>query len=204
MSLSRFRSMVVGCLILFLAGGIWGGCAKKVPPSPDELMRKELKGAPEWVAKGCNSYWKAEEGKKMICGVGSVSGTSNPTLAREAAIGRARADIARKLQINVNSILKDYQATTTGGALFGTAAADEQHIEIISKQVTDANLTGSELVDAWISETGTYYALVALDAKKFKDTVSRMGSLSEPLRKAIIERADKSFEELERTIENNR
>jgi len=199
--MTGMKTGVLGLVMLIAVAGIVAGCAHKVPPSPDELMRKELQGAPEWVVKGCNSYWKAEEGKKMICGVGSFSGTSNPTLAREAAIARARTDIAQKLQLNVNYILKDYQATTTGGARFGTDVADEQHIEAISKQVSDANLTGSELVDTWISEIGTYYTLVALDAKKFKDTVSRMGSLSEPMRKAIVERADKLFEELERTSE---
>lgn len=192
---------VVVSLSFFLTAVIMAGCSH-TPPNTGEVMAKEMQGAPDWVSKGCNLYWKSDEAKKMICGVGSVGGTSNPTLAREAAVGRARADMARKIQVSVNSMLKDYQATTTGGQNFGDAAADEQHIESIVKQMTDINLSGTELVESWISETGTYYALVAMDARKFKENVGNMGTLSESLRKAIIERSDKSFEDLDRQIES--
>jgi len=94
-------------------------------------------------------------------------------------------------------MLKDYQATTTGGQDFGTAAADEQNITDVSKQITDMTLTGTELQDTWVSLNGTFYALVAMDVDKFKDSVSKMGNLSDSVRKAVSERADKSFEELD-------
>jgi hypothetical protein len=183
--------MVLMCAFLF-------GCSK---PTTGEIMAKELKGSPEWVSKGCNFYWKGDVSKKMICGLGMVSGTNNPTLAREIAEGRARADIARKVQVNVSAMLKDYQATTAGGSAFGSAVADEQRVESVVKQVSEQNLQGSELIDTWISPAGTFYALVALDARKFKENVGNMGTLSESLRKAIIERSDKSFEQLDREVD---
>jgi hypothetical protein len=202
MKISLSCRRVATVLVLFLASFILAGCS--TTPTTGEVMEKELKGAPDWVSKGCNLYWKPDVAKKMICGIGSVSGTSNPTLAREVAVGRARADIARKMQVSVNAMLKDYQATTAGSQNFGSAGVDEQHIESVVKQVTDVNLQGSELVETWISEAGTFYALVALDARKFKENVGNMGTLSESLRKAIVERSDKSFEQLDREIEKGK
>ena len=105
-------------------------------------------------------------------------------MARESALLRARADIARKIQVTITSLLKDYQATTTEKDHFGTDTADKQRIEIISKQVSDMNLSGTELVDSWVSDNGTYYVLVALHKEKFKDSINR-GDFSEKLRKQL-------------------
>ena len=55
--------------------------------------------------------------------------------------------------------------------------------------------------DSSVSKTGAYYALVELDVDKFKDTVNKIQNLSESVRKAVIERADKAFEELDNEID---
>jgi hypothetical protein len=59
-------------------------------------------------------------------------------------------------------------------------------------------LSGTEIVDSWTSDSGTYYALCRLNVDGFKDTVRRMTALSEAVRQAVVERADKAFEELDR------
>jgi len=51
---------------------------------------------------------------------------------------------------------------------------------------------------------GVVYVLMVYDAEKFKDTVSQMSQLSESVRKAVIERADASFSELDEAIEKDR
>ena len=153
------------------------------------------------MTKGCTAFWGDKKGEKKICGVGSVGGTRNPSLARTAAMARARTEIARSLEVKVQAMLKDYQATTTGGQEFGTGAADEQHVVDVSKQITNTTLSGTELADSWVSANGTFYALVVWDADKFKDSVSQMKNLSESIRKAVIERADKAFEELDTEIQ---
>jgi len=116
-----------------------------------------------------------------------MGGTRNVALARSTAIARARTEISRTLTVQVEAMIKDYQSTTTGGAEFGAAANDEQHITDVSRQITDHSLAGTELVDSWISERGTFYALVALDAERFKDAISQMRQLSEGVRPAAIE-----------------
>ena len=65
-------------------------------------------------------------------------------------------------------------------------------------------LSGTELADTWISPNGTFYALVAMDVDKFKGAISKMNNLSETVRKAVEERADKSFGELDDEIDQER
>lgn len=195
MKAAQSYSLILVALII--AGSMLAaGCAGKTGPQAiDTIMGQEMDGAPDWVkGKGCPSG-------KAICSVGSIGGTRNVSLAREAAIERARVQMARTLQDKVMAMLKDYQATTTGGQEFGTSAADEQHVRDVSKTVTDMTLSGTEIADSWVSGTGTYYALVVLDVEKFKDTVSKIQNLSESVRKAVIERADKAFGELDSEIE---
>jgi len=180
------------------------GCATTQPPP--KIEKSELEGAPKWVLQGCSSYWqdKDKKGEKKICGVGSATGTRNISLARSTAIGRARTEMARSLQTQVQAALKDYQATTTGGSEFGKSAADEQHVVDVSKQITDTTLSGTELVDTWISQNGTMWVLVDLDIEGFKGVVQKMGQLSEGVRQAVIQRADKAFDELDKDISKSR
>lgn len=201
MGINRSFNIAIAGIIVLFTGTVFIGCGPKMPPSPEKIMLQEYKGAPDWVVRGCSSYWKADDPNKEICGVGAVGGVKNPEIARESALIRARADIARKIQVTITSLLKDYQATTTGEDHFGTDTVDEQHIEIISKQVSDMNLSGTELVDSWVSDNGTYYVLVALHEEKFKDSINR-GDFSEGLKKVIIDRADKAFDDLDKNIEN--
>jgi hypothetical protein len=177
-------------------------CASSQPPP--KVEKSEFDGAPKWVTQGCSAYWGEKKGEKKICGVGSATGTRNISLARTAAQGRARTEIARSLQVQVQSMLKDYQATTTGGQEFGKSASDEQHIVDVSKQITDTTLAGTEQVDTWISPNGTMWVLVALDVEGFKGAIQKMGQLSESVRKAVVERADKAFDELDKAIDKSR
>jgi len=171
-------------------------CGSDGPNGAEIPDSSPLAGAPEWVLQGCSAYWGDDEGAR-ICGVGSVAGTRNISLARTAAIGRARTEIARSLQVKVKSMLKDYSATTTGGEEFGSGANDEQYIEDVSKQITQITLSGTTLQDTWVGPDGTLYTLVALDVENFQDSLDQMTSLSESIRKAVKERADASFRELD-------
>ncbi len=153
-----------------------------------------LKGAPKWALQGCRAFESG--GKKPICGVGSVGGTRNFGLARDAAVGRARNDLARNLEVEVKAMLKDYQATTTGGQNFGTAANDEQHIEQVSKQITNQVLRGTEVHEVFAGEDGTVFALVVLKPEAFRDAVNGMKQLPEAERRAVVERSQAAHEEL--------
>lgn len=163
--------------------------------TPKNAMAAEFEGAPKWVMMGGSGN------SKEICSIGSTGGTRNPSMARNAAVGRGRTELARMLNVKVQAMLKDYQSTTTGGEQFGTAANDEQHIVDVAKQITDTTLSGTEQKDSWISNSGTFYALVCMDVEKFSGAINNMGQLSESIRKAVVERAEKAFDELSQEIE---
>jgi len=173
---------------LIVALGI--GCA--TPMAEDTPLEDEFAGAPDWVVRG-----GCPDDDEIVCGVGAVSGSRNISLMRTAAIGRARTEIARSLRVGVASMLKDYQATTTGGRDFGMAANDEQHIQDVSKQITDMTLAGTQMTDSWVSDSGTFWALVTLDVEKFSEAVGQMDQLSETIRQAVVDRADDAFAELD-------
>ena len=177
------------------------GCAS-TPLGEGTALENEYAGAPDWVVHECSSYWGDPE--NWICGVGSAAGSKNVSLMRQTATSRGRVEIARSLQTRIESMLKDYQATTTGGQDFGEAANDEQHIVDVSREITDMTLSGTQMATTWISQNGTFYALVALDVDKFSDSVSRMDQLSEAIREAVVERADQSFAELNDAIDKGR
>ena len=173
------------------------GCAS-TPVGQGTPLEAEYEEAPTWVLAGCATYWDDDD--QQVCGVGSADGSRNPALMRTTAIGRGRTEIARSLETGVKAMLKDYASTTTGGRDFGESANDEQHIVDVSKQITDLSLSGTELTDTWISQTGTYYALVSLDVEKFSESVSQMEQLSEQTRQAVVDRAAQSFAELEEEL----
>ncbi|MFT5444044.1 MAG: hypothetical protein ACI8W3_003095 [Myxococcota bacterium] len=170
------------------------GCA--TGSSPRDTMPNEFAGAPDWVIHGCRSY-AGEPTPAKLCGVGAFKGSNNILLTRTAAMARGRTEIARRLGIAVRSSLKDYQATTTDGADFGGAVSHEQHVADVSKQITDISLTGAEIQGTWLSNSGTYYALMVLDVEKLEESMSGMRRLSDEIRKAIIERAKAAFADLD-------
>ena len=96
------------------------GCGSSGPKEPGSIIENELDGAPDWVLEG-----KGDD--EVIYGVGAVAGTRNVTLARSTAEGRGRTEIARSLEVSVESMLKDYQSTTTGGEYFAEGQRRTAH-----------------------------------------------------------------------------
>ncbi|HUN53887.1 MAG TPA: LPP20 family lipoprotein [Smithella sp.] len=158
------------------------------------VMEKEFEGAPDWITKGCSSYFKNNKDDEILCGVGS-SLNKNPSDARTIAVIKARAEIAGNIQTHVTGILKDYSMTTTGREEF--PAGDYQRIEDFSTQITQMTLYGTKVVDFWVSKNGTLYALVMLTNGQFKDSVHKMNGLSGNLKDNIIKNAEKSFKQID-------
>jgi hypothetical protein len=192
------RSRVLACGLL-VASALAFACGGTNGPEAG-FVTGDLAEAPIWVTQGCTAYWGDDEGGR-VCGVGSMGGTRNVALARTTALGRARTEIARGLQTKVKAMLKDYQSTTTGGEEFGIAAADEQYVEDVSKQITEMTLNGTAQQDMWISPGDTVYVLVALDVANYHDSMSQMTNLSENIRRAVQERSEIAFRELDESTQ---
>jgi hypothetical protein len=194
MSKPVLTSRLLICGVLTLCASALA--CSSAPQESEMPTEGPLANAPPWVVKGGHAYW-GDESDGHISGVGSAEGTRNKALARTMAIGRARTEISRSLATKVTAMLKDYQSTTTGGAEFGESANDEQHIEDVSKQITETTLSGTTPMDTWWSPDGTIYVLVAMDYENFSEAVAKMNQLSEGVRKAVQERAEEAFTELD-------
>ena len=187
------KSLICFVSVIFLL--VLAACGSADKKETGNAVKNEFDGAPKWVLGSSSTA-------SQICGVGSAAGSRNVSAMRTSAIGRGRTEISRMLELKVQSMLKDYQSTTTGGEDFGKAANDEQHIVDVAKQITDLTLSGTEQKDQWVSDnSGTLYVLMCADLEKFKDTVNNMSQLSESIRKAVVERAGKAFDELSKEIE---
>lgn len=148
--------------------------------SPSNPLASELADAPDWVKGDCRVKLK-NASKASACGVGSISGTENPSLARSGAQARARTDLARSLQTHVKAMVKDYQATASAAVESAKGSTDEQYVADVARQITDTVLSGSRLDNSWISPAGTYYALVVLDAESFAQALGQMKGLDDAL-----------------------
>jgi hypothetical protein len=182
------------CLLALL--GVGGLAACGGPEKPKDALQAEMQGLPKWALGNCQESLKND---KLLCGSGSVQGMSNLGLARSAAEGRARTALARTLQVRVKAMLKDYQAATQASPVSGAAqdTASEQHIEDVSKQITDVTLSGTRVEETFVSDTGTFWSLVVLDAESFKSALKEKKELDEATRQAILDRADQSFADLD-------
>jgi len=181
-------SVLLGIAGLLCSAGL-GGCGK---PSPKSALAAEMEGLPPWALGKCS---QSLENKGALCASGSVQGMSSVSLARSAAEGRARTELARVLQVRVKSMLKDYQSAAQGGPDGDTTS--EQYVEDTSKQITDLTLSGSRVAETFVSDTGTFWALVVLDVEAFKDSLQQANALSEQVRAAIVARAERSFQQLD-------
>ena len=160
-----------------------------------ELMPKKM---PAWVIKGSGAFKTG--GNQNFYGVGAVTGINNKPLARTASGNRARAEVAKIFETYTASLMKDYMASTTGGAIVGadSATSEEQHVEQAIKTFSATTLSGVEIVDFWSDpEDGTLYSLAKLDVAKFKDSLDQIKELNSQVRDFVRKNADKAFDNLE-------
>jgi hypothetical protein len=176
----RILAIVLLCLgVVALAG-----CSSKT---------KLVSGAPDWVNMGSGAF--DDDGSKMFYGVGVVTGISSPSLSRETAEQRARAEIARQLQTYVTDLYRDYQVATDIRA--GQPAQEEQHIDATLKSLAEITVRGAKVVEFWRQpDTDTIYALAKLDVTGFKSAIVDMGGLDPGFRGYVREHAEQAFDSL--------
>jgi hypothetical protein len=98
---------------------------------------------------------------EFIFGVGSAK-LNNTSTSMQAADARARTDIATKLNTEVQAMIIDY-SRTAGTENSQTAAL--LFYESISRQLTEARLTGVEVVQRERTNDGTYWTLSRISKK---------------------------------------
>jgi hypothetical protein len=182
------RLMMFSVLVIAVAF-LMTGCASSPAPTADTAA-----AGPEWVMKGSGAF--DVDGSKVFYGVGAASGIKNKALLRQTADNRARAEIARTMEIYVANLTKDYMASTTAGDM--SESSEEQHVETALKTFTKATLHGTQIVDRWMDPAdGSMYALCELDMLAFKEALDNYKELDEKVRDYVRDNADRMHDELE-------
>ena len=176
--------------IVLLAGVlVTVGCQSTPAPSADTAAM-----GPEWVMKGSGAF--DVDGSKLFYGVGVASGIRNKALLRQTADNRARAEIAKTMEVYVASLTKDYMASTTAGDM--SESSEEQHVESALKTFTKSTLHGATIVDRWMDPAdGSMYSLCELDLLSFKEALDNYKELDAKVRDYVRDNAETMHEELE-------
>lgn len=183
------RGIYLGFVIILMGMFGMAGCAKKLPP---------VTKAPAWVTQGSAAF--NDSGNRVFYGVGSVTGVKNKPLARTAAENRARAEIGKVFETYTASLMRDYMASTAGGAVVAkdTATSEEQHIEQTVKTFSAVTLSGVMIADHWTDPAdGTVYALARLDLSAFKNSLDKARELNSDVRDFVKKNAENAFDKLE-------
>ncbi|MBI5243795.1 MAG: hypothetical protein HY922_08975 [Elusimicrobia bacterium] len=175
------------CLFALAALTGCGGGAKTVVTPP-------VVTAPDWVNKGSGAFKDAGTGS-VFYGVGSVTGTKIPEMARTGSEARACAKIAETMNRYVASLTKSYMATTMAGD--PSKSSDEQHIEASMKSFAKFTLHGAEITDHFRDNDGTMYALCKLDMNAVKKSLDEAKDLDSKVRDFVRTNAEKAFDELQ-------
>src|SRR6185295_17293620 len=150
--------------LLLLAGCSGAPEPVREPPKPKPIQSLVEEGqAPKWITQKGAVF----TGKQAIFyGVGNAAGLVNPSLKRRAAEAAARRDLAQEFQVYIAALQKQYMSETTSGSLDRHSV--EQHIEDVTKQVTEQTLSGSSIIEYWEHPTrNEAYALARLDLAGF-------------------------------------
>jgi len=180
-------------LSLGLIGAITG-CSNNQPKPDVNMCTIDGSQAPSWVCDG---------GAMMEGGIFAVGSAEKSPLGisfqRTEAMSAARDELARQIKIKVKNMFKQFQATTG----IGDAQTADKATQNVSKQVTQATLSGSKLMKTWVSPKGTMYVLVGMaDPKAVQQEVKNAVKTSLKNNQALWQKflAEKADRELEAAV----
>lgn len=180
-----YRFMAVVIALFIGMSFIFQGCASSRSGSTEESAMKDV---PEW-------FLTPPEAEDALYGIGSAK-KQNPSLARKAAIARARDEIASTVNTKVQSMLKDFMQESG----VGENAQALEFTQSVSKQVTDVSLRGSKVKEVYPAKDGTFYALVEYPLQSLRESTLEEAKKQEALYNEF--KAKQGFESLEKEIQN--
>ena len=169
-----------------LALALVAGCARK-------NTGPVANNAPDWVNKSSGAF--KDNGGAVFYGVGIAQGIRNRALSQDAADDRARGEIAKQMNSYVTILKKDYQASTTAGAM--DKSSEEQHVSETLKNFAKFTLHGATIIDHWKDPSdGTMFSLCKLDLAGMKQSLADAKELDSKVRDYVRANAEKAFDEL--------
>lgn len=114
---------------------------------------------PAWVDKYGEAF--PDNQKANLYGVGVSTKSLNPSMLRQKTEGRARQELAKQVETYVASFIKDFQQEHKD-FMDPSSAGSQEFTAIVAKNVSEATLAGSQIVDHWTDNEGNMYALAKL------------------------------------------
>ena len=167
------------CSLLFLVLAL-GACSGKTIIESD----MGLSDAPDWVNEGTQAV-ENDDGR-LIHGLGMAPSMGDVSLQKATADNRARAEIARVLSTYVDTVIKDYTAST--------GDESDLNVERVINSTTQLALSGSRILGHWKDEeTGDVYAFAELDMEAVDKTLETATNLSAAFKDHYKNNADSNF-----------
>ena len=148
-------------------------------------MRSSAHGLPSWTLTPPNG-----------CAVGSLPSQGSRYLTRIGATTRARAELSRQLQTQIESVINTYFEERSD------SARSRELLLSRSVQSTHGALEGTEIRELFeeVNSPRTLYALVCIERARALKAFEVFNEAPEPHRAALRVKARSAFEELERRL----
>jgi hypothetical protein len=148
--------------------------------------------APDWV---CGS---PVEGVALSAVGYSENSAAGPNYMKQMAATAARVELAQVLSLDLQNMVKQYVETT--GA--GDAETVDRVNSVVTKQVTEQKLVGSQVVRQMPTPSGGLVVLVGLDPAQAEGVAESILRTSMRNEAALFQKmeAEKSFDELSEEI----
>ena len=129
--------------------------------SGDMYVNPELKGSPKWV--------RMPYVQGTISDVGSApqNAGNDFSFQREEAMADARDNLAKQISVKVNNMFKSFKSVTGSGE----NSTFDKSSEKVSKQIASETLNNTIVKDTWISTSGTFYVLMAVDTAQVSSKI---------------------------------
>ena len=181
---------------LSMASLLFTGCGSTqdpMTPSVKTYVNPELVGAPKWV------MMPFVEGTISDVGSAPTNAGNDFSFQREEAMADARDNLAKQIATKVSNMFKSYKASTGSGS----SATFDKSSERVSKQIASETLSGTVVKDTWISSSGTFYILMAVDTQSVSNMMEKTAKTSFKNDKAMYQKflASKAQGELDRELE---
>ena len=174
--------MVPFCSMVILM--VLVGCAGPRSGSTEE---RDSRDVPPWTINSPTA-------EDAFYGVGQAK-KQNPSLSRQTATARARAEISAAVNVKVSSMLKDYMSERG----WGDNAQAIEFSESVIKQVSSNALEGAIIKETYTAKDGTVFVLVEYSLASTRQDGLNAAKNDEALYNEY--KAREGFESLDREIE---
>jgi hypothetical protein len=168
-------------LSVLLLALLLGACSSKTVIESD----MGLDHAPDWVNEGTQAV--DNDDGRLIHGVGMAPPMGDTSLQKATADNRARAEIARVLSTYVDTVIRDYTASTGSEA--------DLNVEREIRSTTQLVLSGARILGHWKDEdSGDIYAFAELDMDAVDRSLETATALSDAFKGHYKENGDANFD----------